>query len=117
MSARMKELYRLYNGSEKVRFVSFSVDPEVDTVPVLQEYATKYGVHDEQWLFVRGPLNEIKILSEQGFSLSLDMPMGHSTKFVLIDGEGMIRGYYDSFDEDKLTLLREHILALAKLLE
>ena len=114
MSSKMQELYLLYNGSEKVRFVSYSVDPEIDTLPVLQEYAAQYGITDEQWTFVRGPIRDIKRLSEKGFRFAVGtLPMGHSTKFVLVDQEGMIRGYYDVFDEDMLNLLKEHIRVLA----
>jgi len=115
MSTRMKSLYELYGNSEKVQFVSFSVDPEYDTIPKLKEYADNLGVNNDKWTFVRGPLEEIKVLSEKGFYLpARDLPMGHSARFVLVDREGMIRGYYDSLDSDKIDLLKEHIVELAR---
>ena len=115
MTSVMQELYEFYGGSPKIKFVSFSVDPEVDTVPALRAYADKFGVKDRQWTFVRSPLKKIKELSEKGFYLSArNLPMGHSTKFVLVDQNGMIRGFYNSFSQDKITLLKNQIKELAR---
>lgn len=115
MSARMKSLYELYGDSEKVQFVSFSVDPDNDTIPKLKEYADKLGVNNDRWTFVRGPIEEIVELSEKGFYLPAnDLPMGHSSRFVLVDRDGMIRGYYESLETEKINLLKEHIVELAR---
>lgn len=115
MSARMKSLYELYGDSEKVQFVSFSVDPDNDTIPKLKEYADKLGVNNDRWTFVRGPIEEIAELSEKGFYLPAnDLPMGHSSRFVLVDRDGMIRGYYESLETEKINLLKEHIVELAR---
>ena len=115
MSAKMKSLYELYGDSEKVQFVSFSVDPDNDTIPKLKEYADKLGVYNDRWTFVRGPIEEIAELSEKGFYLpARDLPMGHSSRFVLVDRDGMIRGYYESLETAKINLLKEHIVELAR---
>jgi protein SCO1 len=115
MSKYMAELYELYKDSDKVRFLSFSVDPDTDTLPVLRQYAQRYGVDDDSWIFARGPIEEIKNLSEQGFMLPADgLPMGHSTKFVLVDENGNIRGFYDGMDWEKMEVLMAHVQALAK---
>ena len=53
MSGEMLKLYKLYEGSDKVRFVSISVDPDTDTLPVLTEYAESFGVTDDRWVFLR----------------------------------------------------------------
>jgi len=42
--------------------------------------------------------------------------MGHSTKFVLVDQDGKIRGYYDSFDEKSLVELKKRINYLTKIM-
>ena len=115
MSATMQELYQAYYGSGAVQFVSFSVDPDVDTLSVLQDYALKWGVDDEYWTFVRGPVEDIENLSEQGFYLPAEgLPMGHSTRFVLVDQNTKIRGYYDSFDAASMAELKTRIDFLAE---
>lgn len=104
-----------------VRFVSFSVDPEYDTPPVLQEYAESFGAPG-RWLFLTGDKTAIHRLSKEGFKLAVDdgapvsqdEPILHSTRFVLVDGEGHIRGYYEAFDEEAVGKLLRELEALAE---
>ncbi len=112
MSLRMAKLERELPRDLGVRFVSFSVDPEHDTPQVLQEYAESFGAPG-RWLFLTGGKQEIFRLSKDGFKLAVDdatpvnedEPILHSTRFVLVDGEGRIRGYYEAFDEEALGKL------------
>lgn len=117
MSGHMAELYKLYGHSEKIRFTSISVDPERDTIAVLEDYADKQGVTDSRWLFVRGEIDYIIKICEQGFMLPAEnLPMGHSTKFILVDQMGQIRGYYDALDDSEMDLLKTHIRELARMM-
>jgi protein SCO1/2 len=121
MTARMARLNGDLPTDLPVRLVSFSVDPVHDTPAVLQAYAAKYGA-TERWLFLTGPLEEIRRLSVDGFKLGFDPapapgtsdePVVHSTRFVLVDGEGHIRGYYDGFDKESVAKLKDDVRALA----
>lgn len=115
MSARMQELYEAFRGSDDVRFLSISVDPERDTLEVLDDYADSLGVDDERWLFARGPIEDVVALSEKGFLLAAaNLPMGHSTRFALVDRAGQIRGYYDSRDEASLKTLKNELRGLLR---
>jgi protein SCO1 len=116
MTARMAKLNRELADDAGVRLVSFSVDPEHDTPEVLQRYAESYKA-PARWLFLTGGKDEIYRLSRQGFKLGIDIPpppaagapapepILHSTRFVLVDGQGRIRGYYDGFDEESMKKL------------
>ncbi|MEM1203359.1 MAG: SCO family protein [Acidobacteriota bacterium] len=106
--------------ADGVRFVSFSVDPTHDTPEVLQAYAEKHGAGDN-WLFLTGAEAEMYPLIREGFLLVLDPtprveegqePIVHSNRFVLVDGENRIRGYYNAFDAKELEQLK---LDLARL--
>jgi protein SCO1/2 len=115
MNARVAELYRKYSTSEKVQFISITVDPQRDSLSVLQKYAERFKVNDQRWLFLRGSQEEIKHLCEQGFMLAAEgLPALHSTKLVLVDTRGIIRGYFDSFDEASLPLLTVQVRELLK---
>ena len=110
MAINMKELYDFYAESPEVQFVSISVDPARDTPEVLREYAARTGVTDERWTFLHGELPEVQRLLEQGFYLAADnLPMGHTTKFVLVDQLGQIRGYYDYNDRLALEVLKQNV--------
>jgi protein SCO1/2 len=116
MTARMAKLERELPDDLDVPLVSFSVDPEHDTPEVLQRYAESYKA-PARWLFLTGGKEEMYRLSRQGFKLGIDIPSPpppgapaaepilHSTRFVLVDGQGRIRGYYDGFDEESMKKL------------
>jgi len=114
MNSQVAKLYRKYVTTPDVQFVSISVDPKHDSLAVLQKYAKDFGVTDNRWLFLRGPLNAVESLSEKGFRLGGELPNLHSTKLILIDTRGHIRGYYSSFDENSLNLLTIHVRELLK---
>ncbi|HKJ68724.1 MAG TPA: SCO family protein [bacterium] len=113
MSMKMAELYDQYAGAQKVQFVSISVDPARDSLAALQSYQSRYGVSDQRWNFLRAPIGEVRDLSVNGFMLGGDFPMGHSTRFVLIDPQNRIRGYYSSLEDASIEVLRNDIRTLA----
>ena len=121
MSLRMARLEKGLPDDLGVRFVSFSVDPEHDTPKVLEDYAQSLGAPG-RWLFLTGDKAQIHRLSRDGFKLALDdtMPVSpdepilHSTRFVLVDGQGKIRGYYEAFDEPSLERLVKDLEAIAE---
>lgn len=121
MSARMARLNRELAADLPVRLVSISVDPTHDTPAVLQRYAASFQATD-RWLFLTGTREDVRRLCIEGFKLGLDMapapgtgsePILHSTRFVLVDGQGGIRGYYEAFDEESTAKLERDLLALA----
>ena len=90
---------------DDLRLVSFSVDPDWDTPKVLTEYAHTFGADQSRWLFLTGDKKQVYHLASDGFHLATqpadptkEMPILHSTKLVLVDRGGVIRGYYDSSD-------------------
>lgn len=125
MTARMARLGRDLPKGLPVRFVSISVDPDNDTPEVLERYAQSFAA-PESWLFLTGTREQILHLTTKGFLLGLEMdpppappgitapePILHSTRFVLVDGEGRIRGYYEAFDEEAMKRLEADLGALA----
>lgn len=116
MSAEMSELYKRYESSDKVQLISISVDPVHDAPAVLKEYAAQYGVKDNRWKFLTGKVGDITSLAEKGFMLAAEgLPEGHSTKFVLVDQDARIRGYYGSGNRDILETLKAHLEELVQI--
>ncbi|MEW6051532.1 MAG: COX15/CtaA family protein [Candidatus Zixiibacteriota bacterium] len=114
MSASFAELYRQYAHSDKVQLVSFTVDPDTDSLPVLREYAARFGVTDNRWRFVRARTDQISQFCEEGFKVSGDLPGMHSTKFILVDGNARIRGYFDYDSPAAIESLRSQIQQLVR---
>ena len=111
MSRHMSQLQDAL-GDRDVRLVSFTVDPEKDTPEKLTEYAKRYGADPERWLFLTGEQKALYQMIQKGFLLAVDdgslTPGGepgpgiitHSVKFVLIDKDNQIRGYYSGKEAD-----------------
>jgi protein SCO1/2 len=107
MSAHMSELQdRLPAG---VLLVSFSVDPAHDTPAVLKDYAAKYHAQPNRWIFLTGDQKtqeRVIRAMKLGFSPAAgDAPIQHDEHFVLIDAQGKLRGYYDSFVPQRMDAL------------
>ena len=107
MSARMRGLQDRLKAEPDIRFVSFSVDPGRDTPEALRKYAARFQADPERWYFVTGEREKIYGLCRNSFHLAVmptppgageieTEPITHSSKFVLVDRAGAIRGYYDS---------------------
>ena len=58
---------RLFNEGlgARVRFVSITVDPAIDTPPTLQRYAAVYGANLATWHFLTGPASDIDRLTRE----------------------------------------------------
>jgi protein SCO1/2 len=101
-----------------VQLLSFSVDPERDSVPVLKKYADRYNVNHDIWWMVTGPkktiydyaLNELKLGLQDGGTV--DSAFIHTEKFVMIDKKGVVRGYYNGLDSASLSTLAEDLTLL-----
>ena len=110
VSSRMSELQRPLEKTD-VHLVSFSVDPEKDTPDVLRGYADKLKAQPARWDFLTGSKSTIYDLSKNGFKLAVSdggeeagVPV-HSTRIVLVDRHGEIRGYYEATAADAVTKL------------
>jgi len=110
MSKSMQGLQDKFKGDDRVRFVSITCDPKRDTLDVLREYAGRYGADPEQWLFLRGEDAEVQGLARD-FKLSLEGVV-HSDRFVLVDQNQIVRGFYKGTDPKAVAELEEDIATL-----
>jgi protein SCO1/2 len=120
MTAAMAELAHALGERPGIRLVSITVDPEHDSPAVLAEYAGRYGADPARWLFLTGERPAIERLARESFHLAAGEgdaagggePFLHSTRLVLVDGEGRIRGTYDGTDAARVRALRAELEAL-----
>ena len=120
-TAAMAKLQEEFAGKAEIHLVSFTVDPERDTPQVLSLYADKYRADARRWYFLTGERDRIIRLIRDGFHLSVAMlptesdasgMIPHSPRFVLVDRQARIRGYYDSREIEALSRLKRDVEAL-----
>jgi protein SCO1/2 len=116
-SGKMLEVQqRTVDLGSRVQMVSFSVDPAHDTPAVLAAYARDYHHDPARWRFVTGPIDVLRPLVEGAFMTALDdqgydergvRQVWHGEKFLLVDKDLRIRGFYDT-DAPGLDRLIRH---------
>ena len=90
-----------------IHFISFTVDPEHDSVEVLKHYADKHQVNPQNWWLLTGDKKQIYDLALQGMKLGIndtevDTAFIHPQKFVLLDKERVVRARKDQWGNPKL---------------
>jgi len=109
---KTKQLYEKF--SEKgIRFVSISVDPEIDTPERLTEYAERFGADTQKWLFLTGPMDYISRVGAEVFKIFVTR-RGHPEQFIIVDADGKIFGYYNWTDAGQFLSLQQDLAALAE---
>lgn len=114
MTSQMHKLAEKLKGSDDIRLVSISVDPERDTPPVLNAYAHHFGGPASNWVFLTGPMPTVDLLAANTFHIgTVKNRLVHSTRFMLIDKNNHIRGYYSTFDPEEFAKLQSDAKALS----
>ena len=127
LTISMKRLQDGLKRSEKigdrtadyVQFLSFSIDPERDSVPELKKWADRFQVNPVNWWLLTGNKKEIYDLCINEMKLGLvdgegvDTSFIHTDRFVLIDRDRVIRGYYRGLDSVSVEKLSEDIVLLS----
>jgi protein SCO1/2 len=120
MNTNLERVYKEFKDKPEFMIVSHTVDPEMDTVPVLMEYAKKHGVVSKKWLFLTGEKPKLYDIARKGYLLNAEEGTGdaddfiHTQNFALIDKEKHIRGFYDGTDSLEINRLIQDVKLLLK---
>lgn len=112
MKKEMLRVFEQYKDQPDFKILSHSIDPTHDTKEVLKDYAEKLGVEDAStWNFLTGEQEKIYEIGQTSYLTTAmadqDEPGGflHSGAFLLVDGNGRIRGVYDGTKSDQVDRL------------
>lgn len=115
MSTQMERVYTKYKGNAEVKFVSHTVDPEIDTVQQMKAYALKHNADSKQWMFLTGDKKKLYEIARKSYFMDAEQGDGgpddfiHTQNFALIDKDKRIRGYYDGTDSTDVNQLMKDI--------
>jgi len=119
MTNNIAKLQDVFINDDDVKFISHSVTPIMDSVPVLKQYAIDKGVIDSKWNITTGPKKHIYDLARKSYFAVLDEGDGglqdfiHTENFILVDKKRQIRGFYDGTDNEDI----QRLIADIKLLQ
>jgi protein SCO1 len=127
LTSNMKLLEESITNSQRVgdktpdflHFLSFSIDPERDSVPQIKKWADRFQVNPELWWLLTGDkktiydmaIHEMKIGLVDG--KGIDTNFIHTDHFVLIDTNLHVRGYYHGLDTTDLRRISNDIILLS----
>ncbi len=115
MTANLSELSKFYAKDSDIMFLSHSVTPQIDSVPVLAEYGVENGADPEKWKLTTGSKKHIYELARRSyFAVTTEGDGGvndfiHTENFILVDKERKIRGFYDGTSKDDMERLKNDI--------
>lgn len=118
MSNQMVRLQSVLKGKLDYEIVSFTVDPERDTLEALREYADRINADTSNWNFLTGIAKEIYEFGNSSFMAVAGIDNAaaggfiHSNLFFLVDKEGRIRGLYNGEKTEEVNLLIKEIQLL-----
>ena len=103
---------------DNIAFISYTVDPQRDSVERLREYANSYDVNFDNWHLLTGDQKSIYQLGINGYLVPNQedalAPGGflHSEKMILIDQQQRIRGYYDGTNPENISKIVKDVKKL-----
>ncbi len=120
MTTNMAELQAHFKTDDQVMFLSHSVTPVMDSVPILKQYAVAKGVIDGKWHITTGEKKHIYELARKSYFAVLEEGDGgdqdfiHTEQFVLVDTKRRIRGFYNGTDKEDIARIIKDIELLKK---
>jgi protein SCO1/2 len=119
LTRNMKKLQTAFKKTDSlVRFVSFTVDPERDSVARIKAYGDKFGIDHDTWWLLTGDRKEIYDIALSEFKASIaangniDTGFIHTENFFLLDKDKVVRGWYNGLDSTNLDKLIKDVVLL-----
>ena len=107
LALRMKRLQDSFKKNDSiVHFISISIDPVHDSVPIIRKFADRFNVNHDTWWFVTGDKKDIydfafNELRASTVDTGVDTAFIHTPYFYLLDSNHVVRGFYDGMDTAK----------------
>lgn len=104
MTSQLVRVEKEFRSTDEFLIVSHTVDPEVDSIPVLKAYGELNGINPDKWRLLTGEQRQISDLARKSYFAVIDEPSQegpdfiHTENFVLVDQLGRLRGFYDGTD-------------------
>jgi len=119
MTENMSLLQDKFKTDSRIKFLSHTVAPWIDTVAQLKRYAVEKGITSDRWHLVTG--EQADLYSQARHAYFVEGPLGlkkgeddflHTENFVLVDTFRRVRGIYNGTSKQDIKRLIEDINTL-----
>lgn len=122
MNSNVKKIFQEYADQPDFRILSYTVDPETDSVGRMKRYADSLGADPAKWWFLTGRKDSLYNLARGSYLLddpknnatNIDQQFIHTQFVALVDKGGRVRKIYDSLKKDEMDEMKKDIGALLK---
>jgi protein SCO1 len=122
MNTNMMKIAQKYEAEDNFIILSFTVDPEQDTIGRMKFYADSLKINSEKWLLLTGSKEKLYEAARKSYLLddqnnetaAIAEQFIHTQLFALVDKNGGVRGIYDGLKKEELSKLDEDIQLLLK---
>jgi protein SCO1/2 len=117
MNEQVHRIQEALKDNKDVRILSFTVDPQDDSVEALADYAKLMKADNSKWWFLTGEKDSIYSLAREGFLVPASLgsearDFFHSQDLILVDKEKRMRGIYDGLESAEVDTLIDEIKVL-----
>lgn len=120
MQSELLRVYEANKNNSNVLFLSHTIDPAHDSIPVLRDYAERLGIKDaSRWHFATAAHDTIFALA-RAYMTGAEVDKGveggyaHSGTFALVDSKRRVRGVYDGMEKEQVDQLIHDLPILLK---
>ena len=122
MNTNMKKVASDFAGEPNFRILSYTVDPETDSVGRMKHYADSMGADPRKWYFLTGRKDSLYHLARSGYllddpknnAINIQQQFLHTQFMALVDKGGRVRKIYDGLKKDELEEMEMDISTLLK---
>ena len=122
MNNNMKLVYERFKNDNNFLILSYTSDPETDSVAQMKKYADSLGVNTKQWIFLTGRKDSLYTMARISYTIddpannlkNIDDDFLHTQFWALVDRNGDVRKIYDGL---KGSEVRQLIKDAARLLK
>lgn len=120
MNTNMKKIYTVFSKEKNFLIMSHTVDPDVDQVGRLKQYADSLGISSKNWHLLTGRKDSLYYAARVSYLLDdpqnnnekIEQQFLHTQFFALVDKKGRVRKIYDGLKKDEISQLTDDISKL-----
>lgn len=125
MSRQLQRVQKEFAGDDHFKILSHTVNPSVDSVQKMFDYAKRFEADNAQWWFLTGPKEDLYLMARRSYLVVPDeedpnfehggeSDFIHTENVVLIDPEKRIRGMYDCTSKDEVSEMIKDVYDLKR---